>query len=207
MSLREALRATVACCAPQVVQHATTGPEPATSDATRAQRLDDKPRARSLRDATACATTVQQPSCTGPAIGAGIHLQSCTSCRPYSLTPAEANAAHAEPWDDAACGRFVARVTLFMRRGINATDADDLAERLHLRDVQGDARRLCLECAHLNGRRCGNARAAGVGRDLPGDLVTTLQRCPGFETTHHLLRDAGQRGQDQHPAGAKDWNP
>jgi hypothetical protein len=103
----------------------------------------------------------------------------------YALTQAEADAAHAEPRDDSACGRFAARVTMFLRRGINATDADDLAERLHLRDVQGDDRRLCMECLHLAGRaatgwRCGNARAAGVGRDLPAALVALPQRCRGF---------------------------
>jgi hypothetical protein len=110
-----------------------------------------------------------------------------TETRPYRLSRAEADVAHAEPWDDAACGRFVARVALFMRRGIEASDADDLAERLHLRDVQADDRRLCLECRHLAGRsgtwRCGNHRAAGlalpeVGRDLAG----LLQRCAGFGT-------------------------
>lgn len=105
--------------------------------------------------------------------------------RPYSLTPAESDAAHAEPWDDAACGRFAASVSLFMRRGINATDADDLAERLHLRDVQGDARHLCMECGRLSGRatagwRCGKPHAAGLGRDLPADMVLMLQHCAGF---------------------------
>lgn len=62
--------------------------------------------------------------------------------------------------------------------------ADDLAERLHLRDVRGDDRRLCVECIHLAGRpgawRCSIHRAAGVGRDLPTAWVTLPQRCPGF---------------------------
>lgn len=102
------------------------------------------------------------------------------SGRPYRLTTADADAVHAEPWNDAAIGRFVARAGLFMRRGIDATDADDLAERLHLRDVQGDDRRLCLECRHFARWRCGNARVAGVGRDLPEAFATQLQRCIGF---------------------------
>lgn len=107
-----------------------------------------------------------------------------TPTRPYKLTPAEGDAAHAEPWNDAATARFVARVSLFLRRGINATDADDIAERLHLRDVHGDDRVLCVECVHLSGRagawHCGNHRAADVGRDLPAALTTTMQRCAGF---------------------------
>jgi hypothetical protein len=101
--------------------------------------------------------------------------------RRYSLAQADTDAAHAGPWDGAAIARFVARMSLFMRRGVNAIDADDLAERLHLRDVQSDDRVLCLECKHLAGRRCGNANAAGVGRDLPTAMVMQLQRCPGFD--------------------------
>jgi hypothetical protein len=105
--------------------------------------------------------------------------------RPHKLTLAEGDAAHAEPWDEAAIGRFVARVSLFLRRGIDAAHADDLAERLHLRDAQGDDRALCVECRHLAGHgssawRCGNADVAGIGRDLPDALVTQPQRCPGF---------------------------
>lgn len=106
--------------------------------------------------------------------------------RPYRLSRAEGDAAHAEAWDDVAIARFVARVALLMRRGFDATDADDLAERLHLRDVQGDDRAICVECRNLAGRsgawHCGNHQAAGVGRDLPQALVTTMQRCAGFQS-------------------------
>lgn len=104
--------------------------------------------------------------------------------RPHKLTPIEAAEAHAKPWDDAAIARFQARMALFLRRGIAPVDANDLTERLHLRDVHGDDRALCVECRHLVGRagdwRCGNHRAAGVGRDLPAVLTTTMQRCPVF---------------------------
>jgi hypothetical protein len=101
--------------------------------------------------------------------------------RPYTLTKAEGDAAHAQPWDEAAIGRFVARVTLFLRRGINAADADDLAERLHLRDIQGDDRRLCFECVHIQAGRCANHRQAGLQAPEVGpDLINKLQRCPGF---------------------------
>lgn len=104
--------------------------------------------------------------------------------RPYRLSRPEADAAHAEPWDEAACSRFVARVSLFLRRGIAATDADDLAERLHLRDAQGDERALCLECAHYRSGRCGNHRRAGLySPDLGRNLAGLLQRCPGFQPT------------------------
>lgn len=101
--------------------------------------------------------------------------------RPYHLSRAEADAAHAEPWDDATIGRFTVRALLFLRRGLNATDADDLAERLHLRDVRGDERRMCVECTHLRGGRCRNHKAAGLlTADVSRELATTLQRCAGF---------------------------
>jgi hypothetical protein len=108
---------------------------------------------------------------------------------PYRLTKAEGDAAHAEPWDDAVCGRFVARVALFMRRGINATDADDLAERLHLRDVQGDDRGMCLECERLDMR--GRCQAAAAGEVLGVDrrlepVPTVLLRCEAFEPSKEL---------------------
>jgi hypothetical protein len=109
--------------------------------------------------------------------------------RPYRLTKAQGDAAHAEPRDDAACARFVARVALFMRRRINVTDADDLAERLHLRDVQGDDRGMCLECERLDMR--GRCQAAAAGEVLGVDrrlepVPTILLRCEAFEPSKEL---------------------
>lgn len=80
---------------------------------------------------------------------------------------------------------FTSRTMLFMRRGIEASKADDLAESLMLRDRQADDRRLCLECSHLTGRspsiwRCRSSQLAGVMPELASDLVTIRQRCPGF---------------------------
>lgn len=115
--------------------------------------------------------------------------------RPYKLTKTQGDAAHAEAWNDAAIARFVARVSLFLRRGFDATDADDLAERLHLRDMQGDDHVLCVECTHLAGRtgawRCGNHRVAGVGRELPAALVTMLQRCPAVGPSRRIQTAGG----------------
>lgn len=111
-------------------------------------------------------------------------LRAVPKWRPYRLTKAEGDAAHAEPWDDSACGRFAARVALFLRRGIHASDADDLAERLHLRDVQGDDRGMCLECERLDARgRClaaASGEVLGVDRRLE-PLPTMLLRCEAFE--------------------------
>lgn len=105
--------------------------------------------------------------------------------RPYILTHAEADAAHAKAWSGEQIASFETRREAIQRRGFSSDNAEDLAERLHLRDVQGDDRALCLECRHLRGttatgRRCGNHRIAEAPRNLPGDLVTLLQRCPAF---------------------------
>lgn len=78
---------------------------------------------------------------------------------------------------------FTARLALFTDKGVGYDDAERLADRLVIRDREGDERRLCLECAHLQGFgrwRCGNWKAADVARDgLARDLVQMLQRCAG----------------------------
>ncbi|HNU11379.1 MAG TPA: hypothetical protein PKJ45_08440 [Rubrivivax sp.] len=106
--------------------------------------------------------------------------------RPFRLAPADADVAHADPWTADQIERFRARVTAIQRRGFTPQDAEDLAELLHLRDLHADHRHLCLECQHLAGTsatgwRCSNARAAQVGRDLPHELATLMQSCPGFK--------------------------
>ena len=108
--------------------------------------------------------------------------------RPCRLSAAEADRCHAGAWDEGETGRFVVRVSLFLRRGVGGEDADDLAERLVLRDRDGDDRRACVECQNLAGHistclRCTAARAAGVAPDLPVALVMQQQRCSGFQPT------------------------
>lgn len=107
--------------------------------------------------------------------------------RPYRPSATDADAAHANPWTEADIARFLARVRRLLALGFNEVDATDLAERLHLRDLHCDHRVLCLECQHLAGStatgwRCRNARAARVARDLPTELATMAQDCPGFST-------------------------
>lgn len=83
---------------------------------------------------------------------------------------------------------FTARLSRFTDKGLTLADAEQQADRLVIRDREGDDRRLCLECAHLHGAgrwRCGNWHRAEVAAQLkdahiPGALVLTLQRCPGF---------------------------
>ncbi len=86
---------------------------------------------------------------------------------------------------------FTAWLIRFTGKGVNHTNAEQLADKLVARDRQEDDRRHCLECLHLAGFgagswRCKNWEQAGIAihaRDsaLPGDLVITLQRCDGFK--------------------------
>ncbi len=101
--------------------------------------------------------------------------------RAHGLTNDEADRCHAPCWDDAEIAAFTARTERFALLG--RADADDLAERLTLRDRDGDDRRLCLECTWLGDR--GRCLAAATGR-IPGadrrlePVQTVLQRCGAF---------------------------
>jgi len=115
---------------------------------------------------------------------------SAEALRPYRLSSAEADRCHWPVWADAEIATFVGRVALFVRRGISTTDADDLAERLVLRDRDGDELRACVECAHYRAGRCTNHKRAGLmAPDVGRDLAGLLQRCQGFErwTSHRLV--------------------
>ncbi|MCG3189303.1 MAG: hypothetical protein LKCHEGNO_01623 [Burkholderiaceae bacterium] len=67
-------------------------------------------------------------------------LEMLSAPRPYRLSSSEAERCHSPHWSDPEIATFVGRVTLLMRRGMSATDADDLAERLTLRDREGHDR-------------------------------------------------------------------
>lgn len=87
------------------------------------------------------------------------------------LTAQQASDCHAGGWDDAEISAFATRVFALMRHGIKLADADDLAERLTLRDREGDDRHVCAECRHYRPGRCPD------GAPLPAGV---LHRCPGF---------------------------
>ncbi len=96
---------------------------------------------------------------------------------------------HSSAMNGAEIDTFTARLARFTDKGLNLIDAEALADKLVIRDREGDDRRVCLECAHLHhGGRCGNWKAAGVANRasesrLPTDLVLQLQRCDGFATS------------------------
>lgn len=87
------------------------------------------------------------------------------------MTREQADRCHAPSWDDAEIQAFIDRRDRLLRWGHTEQDADDLAERLTLRDREQDERRVCLECRHGRSHRCPD------GTPLPGDV---LHRCAAF---------------------------
>jgi len=91
---------------------------------------------------------------------------------------------------------FTARLGRFTDKGVGLDQSEALAERLLVRDREGDGRSLCLECQHLAGQaapawRCSNWERAGISHSaahnqLATDLVLRLQSCHGFALAFHL---------------------
>lgn len=102
-----------------------------------------------------------------------------TTARPYRLSPAQGDAAQAEPWDDGAIAKFSARAADIQRRGFGEDDAEDLAELLHLRDATAEERCLCVECHQLAGTLATGLHCR-AGLPVGRDLATVLQRCMSF---------------------------
>ena len=87
-------------------------------------------------------------------------------------------------WTDGDIARFSSRCTRLMRWGWPEDEAEALAERLVIRDRNGDERASCTECRHHRPGRCGNHRAAGLHSPEVGrQLAAMLQRCPGHQLT------------------------
>jgi hypothetical protein len=109
-----------------------------------------------------------------PEGGAAVHAGAAANDEPAPDLSAVA-------WTDADIGRFAAVRGRLLRWGWPEVESEALADGIVRARRDGDDRRTCAECAHLRaGRRCGNARAAGLVPELPRELVTLLQRCPGF---------------------------
>jgi len=95
---------------------------------------------------------------------------------------------HSDAMNTREVDTFTARLARFTDRGMGLADAERLADALVQRDRAGEDRRACVECTHLHGAgpwRCGNWKLADIAikaadAQLPGELVTRQQRCPGF---------------------------
>lgn len=93
---------------------------------------------------------------------------------------------HTQHANDSEIDTFEARLLLFTRRGMCEAGTEMLADKLLKRDRTKDERISCFECRHCTGISpsewsCRNYIAAGIGRVLGGDVVSILQRCPGFK--------------------------
>lgn len=104
---------------------------------------------------------------------------------------------------------FLDRLGRFTDAGLDLEAAEQLADKLVIRDREQDERQSCLECAHLRrGWRCGNWQAAGVATQpqdaqLSRAVVLQLQRCDGF-VKHASGIDAREDGLEHHLAGGVD---
>lgn len=101
------------------------------------------------------------------------------------MTAEQGDACHLGGWGDLEITTFMAREALFLRRGWTK-DAENLAERLTLRDRQADQRRLCLECCELqrSGQCAASQRGDIAGPDQRnGILQATLILCPAFRAS------------------------
>lgn len=89
-------------------------------------------------------------------------------------------------WTDSDIARFLGRRDRLLRWGWPEADAENLAERLVVRDREElDDRVSCADCRHCRPSRCDNYSRAGLNSpDLGRSWVQLLQRCPGFENIH-----------------------
>ena len=91
-----------------------------------------------------------------------------------------------EVWSELESKRFLRRFKAMVQAEIDEVEAAQTAQKLLLRDRpdSGDDRRVCMECAHLDGRKCrSTARAAMhvvTRRDFE-PVRTVFHRCEGFE--------------------------
>ena len=117
---------------------------------------------------------------TVAAVGAVARVATVAVANPPGSEAAPAGAT------DAEIDRFNGRLALFTAKGLTSTEAGALANKLLIRDCDGDDRRVCLECSHLSGwagrRQCRGLHHAGMGGPLVlAGQVVMLQRCDGFK--------------------------
>jgi hypothetical protein len=93
------------------------------------------------------------------------------------------------PYSSAMNGReidiFLIRLEHFRSLGVGLNSAENLADRLVIRDRDLDDRVMCVECKYLHGLICRNWNKAGVaikaeGANLPSSFTLLPQRCEGF---------------------------
>ena len=81
-----------------------------------------------------------------------------------------------KPINDIEVARAKERVRYFTDKGVRLKVAQDIAQRLVIRDRQQDDRRSCAECRHQEYGRCTVGHSA-----IGGFRITELFRCKRYE--------------------------
>lgn len=76
---------------------------------------------------------------------------------------------------DAEIGAMSARLAGLRRAGYTMDDAEQIADRLLMRDRTGLDMAACVECKRFTGRRCTAGEPVGLAHEL--------RRCPSFKPT------------------------
>ena len=144
------------------------------------------PISENSRTCRACTHRLPAGTCSQP-VAAGLREHysivwpeptHAATCPAYTTKPQAVKTWPHAPADDAELATMAQRQARFERLGLHHEEAARLADKLLLRDREGDDRRLCLECTHLRGRpgawRCPTPGGMGA------PLVAQLQRCPSW---------------------------
>jgi hypothetical protein len=78
-------------------------------------------------------------------------------------------------WTETELSTFSRRFKIFMKEGLNEEEAEELAEKMLIRDFEGDDRRICFECTKYLPAKV----SCAVYRKRP--IRFTLQRCEFFD--------------------------
>lgn len=96
---------------------------------------------------------------------------------------------HSSAMNSGERDKFKYRVELFQAKGLDEMNAEALADKLVIRDRDGDDRKACYECRYLKAitsLRCENWKLAGIAMKssdsfVGKDFAMMLQRCNGFD--------------------------
>ncbi|MEB0112782.1 hypothetical protein QN397_15600 [Variovorax sp. RTB1] len=98
-----------------------------------------------------------------------------------STDPDRSCCPHSSAMNTAEIDTFTARVDRSAQLGLPPDRAEAIADKLAIRDREGDDRRMCVECGNLSsGRRCAAWQRADIGGSSVGELLIFFQRCPAY---------------------------
>lgn len=128
--------------------------------------------------ADSCKAATKAPSCVAKVASVAV---ASAAIQKAQMDPDRYCWPHSDAMNTGEIEVFKRRVVRFIDRGLSRDEASRMADKLVLRDRDdSDDREACLECHHLRGMFCRNHRSAQIPEHLGRDLITLLQRCPGF---------------------------